>query len=514
MPRISSIGQILLLLALYSIGNGQEVKPAATPAQPSAGAVKPAASSFRLVRSVSGTSGHEQDGRYLIADPRTVFYAPSDKQIIVHFNWEGPTGPHHFEALWKSPQGKVVMISDLDYTPDQPRFAVWFRMLLSESPVTGVWSVEARVDGETTGTHSFQIVQASRPANEPLARRVLSRAELYNLAASASVLIENLAPNGTRRRIGSGFFVAPGHILTAFQVIDAAARVRATTAEGRIVDVNEVVAWNRRQDWIVLKIPVESLTPLKRAATESWAVGDRCYTLDVPAEGNRVLIEASLIGKQTLPGAGQRLNISENLNSRALGAPVLNEYGEVFGVIGGGLISGAAFAGDPVFVSRTFWALGNVQRGALAVPLSLVDETTPQSSTIDQLAQSGQFMPPLVGNQNVLNGALARSVNRKGNPPQAIDEKVEFSRQDGKGVVFLTWMPREKRKGVPSLRLYDLNNVLISEAKDKKRITLNPDKLSYHTWELTLGTLPPGIYRVDVLLDADTVWRTFFRMVE
>jgi hypothetical protein len=32
--------------------------------------------------------------------------------------------------------------------------------------------------------------------------------------------------------------------------------------------------------------------------------------------------------------------------------------------------------------------------------------------------------------------------------------------------------------------------------------------------EAQLPTLPPGIYRVDVLLDADTVWRTFFRMVE
>ena len=511
--KVLPVAEILLMLVCYSVASGQEQRPP-SPAQPSSAATKPAASNYRLVRSVSGTKGQEQGGRYLVDDPRTVFYAPADKQVIVHFTWEGPTGPHHFEALWKNPEGKVVMISDFDYQPDQPRFAAYFRMLLSETPTTGVWAVEARIDGETAGTHNFQIVMAARPENEPPPRRVLSRADLYNLAAAASVLIENIGQNGGRRSVGSGFFIAPGRVLTAFQVVDAAIRLRVVNPEGRLFEVTEVVAWNRRQDWIILKVAVEKVIPLSRAALGSWAVGDRCYTLDVPAEGNRVLIETYLIGKQSPSGAGERLNISENLNWRAMGSPVLNEYGEVLGLIGGNVITGAAFIGDPAFVSRSFGALGGTQRGALAVPLNLVDESTPNNTTLEALAKSGQFTPPLVGNQNVLNGTLARSVNRKGNPPQPIDEKVEFSRRDGQGVVFITWLPREKRKGIPSLRLYDLNNLLISESKDKKRISLSPEKLSYQAWDLRLGDLSPGIYRIDVLLDADTVWRTFFRVVE
>jgi S1-C subfamily serine protease len=466
-----------------------------------------------LIRSVSGTKGQEQGGRYLIEDPRTVFYAPADKQVIVHFTWEGPAGPHHFEALWKSPEGKVVMISDFDYKPDQPRFAAYFRMLLSETPATGVWTVEARIDGETAGTHNFQIVIAPRPENESPARRVLSRADMYGLAASASVMIENIGPKGERRNVGSGFFVAPGRILTAFQIIDAATRVRITVSGGRPIEVTEVSGWNRRQDWIILKVPIEKVTPLPRATPASWAVGDRCYTLDVPAEGNRVLIETYLIGKQSA-GAGERLNISEILNPRAVGAPVLNEYGEVIGLVGGNLISSAAFVGDPGFLARSFFTLGETQRGALAVPLTLVDESTPNNTTIEGLATSGQFTPPLAGNQNVLNGTLARSVNPKGNPPRPMDEKLEFSRRDGKGVAFVTWLPKEKLKGFTSVRLYDLNNRLIYEDRDKKRISLSPEKLAYQAWDLSLGGLTPGIYRIDVLLEADTVWRTFFRVVE
>jgi hypothetical protein len=123
-------------------------------------------------------------------------------------------------------------------------------------------------------------------------------------------------------------------------------------------------------------------------------------------------------------------------------------------------------------------------------------------------------MPALVSTQSVLSGTLARTVNKKIEPPQPIDEKIEFSRANPQGVLFLTWLPKEKRKGYPSLRLYDLDNKLIGEMLNKKKITVDPQKLSYSLWELNLAQLPPGIYRIDVLLDGDFVYRTFFRMVE
>jgi hypothetical protein len=81
-------------------------------------------------------------------------------------------------------------------------------------------------------------------------------------------------------------------------------------------------------------------------------------------------------------------------------------------------------------------------------------------------------------------------------------------------VLLVTWLADEKRKGSPSLRLYDLDNRLINEAPNKKKITVNPNKLSYSAWDLTFGNLPASIYRLDVLLEGDIVWRTFFRTVE
>jgi S1-C subfamily serine protease len=500
----------ILLFAALAI-NAQEPKPP----QASGGGAVAIESPFRLVRSVSGTKLVQDSGRFGVEDPRTVFYVPADKEIIVYFTWEGPPGPHHFEGLWKNPSGRVTMTSEYDYKSEQRRFGGYFRMMPGESPVTGVWTLEARIDGESAGSHAFEISMSARPENintKP-ARRLLPPNDIYSRAAAASVTVENINAKGTRRNVGTGFFIGPGKLLTAFQVIDGATKVRVVGPQGRLIETTEVHVFNRRQDWIVLKVAIDGMPSLERDAANAAAIGDRSFFLDVPAESSRVLVDTSLIGKQDLGPAGERLTISDTVNRRAIGSPLLNEYGEVIGFIGGSLLPGAAFLEDAAFAARSN-SLGIASRGTFAVPISLVNDTASGSTTIDGLLRDGQFMPPLASTQSVLSGVLARSVNTKTTPPQPVEERIEFSRANAKGVLLVTWLPTEKRKGYPSLRVYDLDNRMISETLNKKKITVTPNKLSYSLWELSLAPLQPGIYRVDVLLDGDFVWRTFFRMVE
>jgi trypsin-like peptidase len=476
---------------------------------PAAGGVPGAESRFHLIQSVSGTKIHDESGRFAIDDPRTIFYIPADQQVVVYFTWEGPAGSHHFEGIWKDPAGKVVLISGFDYVTDQTRFGGYFKMLLTEAPAPGTWTLEARIDGQSAGSHTFQIMDSARPAEAVSTRHILTRSEIYNRAMAATVVIENLDQKGARRFVGSGFLIAPGQILTAFEVIESAAKVRIRIP-GNLLEVNEVIAWNRRQDWVILKAAVEG-PPLTKA-TMPLGVTDRCFFLDAAAENNRVLTETFEIGTLDLAVAGQRLNIGETFDRRTIGSPLLNDYGEVIGIMGGSLLGGA-FPGDSVYSSRNV-LLGAVSRGGLAIPISLVDGSAGGSSTIAQLAATGQFMPTLATTQDVLSGSLSRGLNRKADPPRAVQEKYEFSRGDGQAVVLISWLPEQKRKGIPALHLFNLDNRLILESAGKKKITVNTDRLSYSVWELNLSSLPPGIYRIDVLLDADTVWRTFFRLVE
>src|SRR5436309_14255732 len=131
-----------LLVCSCDVVRAQAVAPA-----------KPALSSaYRVIRSISGANGHEDNGRYLIDDPRSVFVAGKDAKVTVYFEWEGPMGPHHFEGLWKSPEGKIVLISDFRYEAKAKQFSGYWTMLLSESTPSGEWTLEARIDGELGGS--------------------------------------------------------------------------------------------------------------------------------------------------------------------------------------------------------------------------------------------------------------------------------------------------------------------------------------------------------------------------
>ena len=71
------------------------------------------AAGVRLVRSTSGTRGVQQGTRYVIEDPRSVFSAAEDRQVIVFFEWEGETGLHHCEGLGAGGTvfGKLVVVA-------------------------------------------------------------------------------------------------------------------------------------------------------------------------------------------------------------------------------------------------------------------------------------------------------------------------------------------------------------------------------------------------------------------
>ena len=155
---------LLLIAAISSLlispipATSQEPKPPTS--QTSGGGANAAEPSFRVVRSVSGSKILDQGGRYSIEDPRTVFYAPDDKQVVVYFTWEGPAGSHHFEVIGKI-QTQACETTEFDTGRINP-FGAYFKMLQETTPPTahGHWKLGSWRDA---GSHTFQITLATRP---------------------------------------------------------------------------------------------------------------------------------------------------------------------------------------------------------------------------------------------------------------------------------------------------------------------------------------------------------------
>jgi S1-C subfamily serine protease len=232
-------------------------------------------------------------------DPRTIFYLPEDHQVIVYMEWDGPVGNHHIEGFWKNPDGKVVALSDFSYDAKDKRFGAFWPLAISETMLQGTWTLEARVDGQPAGSHSFEILSGAKPADQAPQKHLLKTSELYDLAVKSSVLIEKLDAGGKPVGTYSGFVLEPSWVVTAFEAIDGASKVRMTFPDGRRVDASDVSTWNRRQDWAVFVLASDTTKtdPLKRAPVNTWNIGDNVSILSSSPSGNRVIGSFSISGK-------------------------------------------------------------------------------------------------------------------------------------------------------------------------------------------------------------------------
>lgn len=526
----SLLSRTCLALTIFSLFITAALsKPASTVAQRD-GVPEAGQSKFRLIRSISGSKGHEQGGRYVMDDPRTVFRVPDDRQVLVYVEWEGATGAagqHEFEGQWKNPAGKLVAVSDFKLEVRERRCSGYFTLLLSETTETGVWTLEARVDNEITGHHKFQIVSANDPAAQTQtgppqtnptgpppeqARQPLTESQIYELANAATVLVEKLDARGVRIDSGSGFLVDPDVMLTAFQVIDGATKLRVSLPDGRRLETQEALSWDRWQDWAFLKVDSGQKRFIKVASNVDSPVGSRVFALAVSPVGARVIVRCDIVGKNRFPQNGERLNLNCT-HPDVIGSPLLNEYGDLIGVVGGSLIPGWASTKSLPGVYYSGAQLANSTPGLLAAPVTASSKpsSTQAPTNLRQLASDGAFTPVLTRFENIEYGTLAKRVEAK--PlPRPMEETYEFRSKEGSLTVFLSWKPKEKIKAAAMIRVYDLSGRALIESKPSK-VDLKPGPgPSYSWWKADISSLKPAIYRVDVFLDSSPVWRAFFKV--
>ena len=342
--------------------------------------------------------------------------------------------------------------------------------------------------------------KANRGGGTP-ARRPLSVAELYKHGLSRTLTLRALDAAGAELGKTSGFFVAPDLVSTTFGGINAARAVRLVTADSKPLETSEVVSWNRRDDWAFLRFRGASAQPVERAKA-SPQVGDRCFFLDSQGEEARVIVETTVIGQ-----AGDEYTLASSGSEASYGAPVFDEYGDVVATLAGTGLLGATVL-DAHALGGTYT---RGVRGARARPPAPATDSEGAASTLAEMEAAGLFVKPLARTQHSIYGVLGTGVQRQGAIPNAVNQTVRFSRSDGQCVPFVTWTPGKKEDTVNRFELFDENNKRLT-ASEPKKLRLRPGEPLFQYWEIALASLKPGVYRIDVVLGPDPVWRTFFRV--
>jgi hypothetical protein len=123
-------------------------------------------------------------------------------------------------------------------------------------------------------------------------------------------------------------------------------------------------------------------------------------------------------------------------------------------------------------------------------------------------------MVPLLNLEDrVVFAGLALKLEKGQRVPSPADSRQQFSHQDQKIYVFVNWNENKPFKGTATMAIFDADNRTLGKTNPLK-LTLRPGDLSVSAWDIPLATIPAGIYRVDVSLGDDIVWRKFFRLAD
>lgn len=183
---------------------------------------------------------------------------------------------------------------------------------------------------------------------------------LQDLAAKSKpsvVLLQISDASGQKIGSGTGFFVsADGRIVTNHHVIDGAAKVTASLADGRKIDASGYLAIDPEKDLAVVKIPGEGYPALTLGESKSLRMGDEVVVIGSPLGLSTTLsvgIVSAIRGakdqlfeqddpraKETAKVSSWGIQVTAAISPGSSGSPIMNTTGEVVAVAVGRLVGG------------------------------------------------------------------------------------------------------------------------------------------------------------------------------
>ena len=468
------------------------------------------AQEIRMLKSLSGVSGHVAGSKFVFDETRERFVYPQDKSLTVYFEWSAPPGLHTITAVWKSPDGRPASIpTDIKIETQTPTLTAYWVFDIRTTDPTGIWTLETRVDGMPAGSHTFELYVPAEPAAlakapEP---QLPTTDEAYRATVPSLVVVHSLDSSGHRLDTGLGFVYAQDRIATAFQSIDGASSILVEFSDGASTRAIGLAGYQRFEDWALIPVPTGARAPLKRSSSGEAQIGERVLAFTLENEKNIVAAVVNVVGRsrsKVLPS----IRINPALPAIAAGSPVLDPHGDVFGILGAWDIPGSRIP-DPIrAVSPTVWEHQSGNPGAVT-PIAAVKPANPTS--LDELTKSGVFTPPLERFPSLTYATTTDVGTKRGDLP---DRNVtEFPRKLPVFWVVSLWDRREKMKSaVVSVAILDLKNQKRGES-DPKKVSLGDTPYRLVN-AIPLDTLEPGTYRIELRADGRPVWRTYVRILD
>jgi hypothetical protein len=239
--------------------------------------------------------------------------------------------------------------------------------------------------------------------------------------------------------------------------------------------------------------------------------------LEWGAAGSK-LTDGSITGTNFFPRAGARLLVASGVSSQSIGGALFDEFGNYVGILGGSIVPSA----NPIRMLALLSDSGvsstspDWDTTGLAVPPSLLPDLPANAAptSFAELASRGEFAPLVTKSNSIQYMTVTSAIGKdSGNIPFPRNSKQVFSKRDNKAAVYVNWQSSLKQRVAYTLRVFTTDNKMITSSKPQE-ISLAPGKYASTNWELPVGLMSVGIYRIDLLVNDQTSWREFIRITE
>ncbi|MFZ3131403.1 MAG: cell wall-binding repeat-containing protein, partial [Desulfosporosinus sp.] len=161
---------------------------------------------------------------------------------------------------------------------------------------------------------------------------IYSSSEIAKKYSPSIVNIEVSDSSGVPIASGSGYLVdSNGKIATNYNLLKGASSAKVTTYDGKSYDLSKVLAYDIKQDLVVLKIEATGLQPVTLGDSDKISTGDKIYTIGNPSGKDDTMSDGIISTKSEVVDGASYIRISAPISTGTSGGVLVNEQAEVIG---------------------------------------------------------------------------------------------------------------------------------------------------------------------------------------
>lgn len=177
--------------------------------------------------------------------------------------------------------------------------------------------------------------------HKPNEKERLEIPDIYDQVIPAVVSIETYDHQGTLIGSGTGFVIkSNGEIITNYHVIQGASHATARFIDGKAFDIERVLNYDSVKDLAYLKIEGSGFPIVRLGNSKDIRTGDRAIAIGNPLGYDNTVSDGLISNRSRIIEGQEYIQVSTPVSPGNSGGPVLNDQGEVIGIITWGSVSG------------------------------------------------------------------------------------------------------------------------------------------------------------------------------